>query len=243
MPSKKSDTSFANDFAELKSLDGSTLRSFSETVGRKRLSEKQLNEALPDFFLRLLKVHDVIVEHLSRTTGEIKGELGGHKEFYEWFQKEFPGIRELPQYGRILQFVAESMGDFKISTEEDSEADDTLKHIAQSMAPINSVQGLNQLFGESSTPHMRVFFLHNDRLLLDSTGDWDDWSYVARILIRMLSNHAMEIEDIPGAWEHINFEKVLKHVKETKKALNAFEKNLKAKMEPQAPRRKAKKRK
>ncbi len=238
MPNESFDAS--QDAVELQSIKADTVDQITRLFGQSAPKPPRLVKVLPPYFRRLLLVYDTLITSMSE---EQLSKLKDHEEagpLLDWFRKYLPGVEDKPGYGRVIRWATDEAKKEGLDTDalvgKESASEEVL-----SLAGINSFSSQQYLLGEKLVPVLRVFLKNKDKILLDSTGDWDDWMFVAKCVLGAMDSQSASIENFDKAWENVPFEKVNKHLKLAKKSLRSFERRLKEKMPDSVSRPKKKK--
>lgn len=229
-PNVEANFYFYKDLLSLLALDDRAIEKIHRLFEEPRPSAQKIEKELPFFFVKLFLGY--IAAKDKYTDKELEEEANSEiTQFLEWFGTHLPGLKDQPGYTTISKWalkVTKEAGPGSVDASRQNDSDRE-----ESLSVVNAMRSI-PFYSESFSPHLRVFFKSNGRVVLDSTGDWDDWLFVVKSLTSLLESQATSMtEKIPDAWKRIPWEKVRRHTKDTKKALRGFEKLLKEN-DPQA---------
>lgn len=181
----------ASDFSILKTLSADTLAEISRLLKQKRPRESVVEAAVPEEFLRALFINVRVLNGPDRSES-LEDDLA---DIGDWFESNFPGLMEAPGFGQFMKLAERSMENYQLVPTEDPTTDVMMKSLLASVGNITSFSSQPALTGSSFTPTLRVFLFNDDRVLLDSTGDWDDWLQLVRNLLKSLDEQARSLSE------------------------------------------------
>lgn len=226
MPEEK--MSFGRDVELLYQLDRGIIEKISDLLDKRDISITVLKRHVPSYFQRMLVQYSTILEKASEQAIKTGREDKEVDSFFRWFETNLPNIETKLGYSQLVDLSKQQLKNEGIeirgSLSQRRETD------AETLGIINAVRCIPFLNGADFTPSIRALFKNGEHVLLDSSGDWDDWTFVISCLLNALSNQAESLRNVPQAWEEVPWEKVDKRLKESKKSIRAFEKILKEKM-------------
>lgn len=219
-PRQKEKLSFDKDMDVLKALEESQVQQIVKLLNRKRPNKVQVRKHAPAGFLRLLIVYSKLLGTADAT--EEAKQLAS--PMTEWFEEKIPNVEARPGYVPFLELSEEVLGGATVNIP--SASDRSMRAMQKSLGSIDGVGSYHSLVGAEHIPHLRVFLRNGDDVLLDSTGDWDDWLYVIKSLVVALEEQSGSLAETPNAWNGIAWQKVLDHLKVIKKELRTFDKRI-----------------
>jgi hypothetical protein len=212
--------SFQKDLDALKGLSDSQVQEIIRLLKKKRPLKSDIIKHAPASFLRLLLVYSKILE-TPDITDEAKEAIAPVRT---WFDEKIPDIMKLLGIGVLLKQGKEAMEGATVNIPKDS--DNSIKNISASMGIVTGFNKIPFLFGDDFKPGLRVFLMNREHVLLDSSGDWDDWLYVVKCLVVSVEEQAQDLAKTPIAWKSVPWRKVLKHFSEIKKALRSLDRRI-----------------
>lgn len=216
MPSESEELSLSNDLSVLRDLTSSRVAEISKLLDRARPSKTSIKKHTPEAVLRLLLVYSKLLEatDLSEQNVDVLSSLR------EWFDENIPDVERLAGFEEFLELGQVALGDHSVSLS--TTLDETRRAITTSMKSINSYFCYPSLAKTELSPNLRVFLLNEADVVLDSTGDWDDWLYVIKCLLNSLEKQSRSIDGTSAPWKTIPWEKVASHMSQIKKDLKSF---------------------
>lgn len=222
MPKKQEKTpSLQKDMEVLSGLGDSRVQNIVKLLKQKRPPVAKILEHTPAGFLRLMLVYSKLLE-APDASAEAKEAAG---PVTKWFEEKIPDVTSLPGFKTILKQSVKAMGTTTVSIPRASS--DFQRNISKSMGIVNAFHVIPFLAGEDLLPSLRVFMRNRDHVLLDSSGDWDDWLYVVKCLLISMEEQSESLAKSPSSWKSIDWEKVTMHLPEIKKALRSFDGRIK----------------
>jgi len=215
------DISFSKDMETLQELNEDTIQAIVNLLKKKRPTQRDIKKHAPDGFLRLLLIYSKII-----VTSDIAIEArDASNSVLNWFNKNIPNVMNFPGIEVFLKLAKEALGGGTVRIPKTS--DDSATSFSRSYGRINSFHALPYLAGNNLLPSLRIFLMNREYVLLDSSGDWDDWLYVVRGILVSLDDQAKSLTKTPDAWKDIPWDKVHKHLTDIKKNLSKFDKCIK----------------
>lgn len=218
MPPKQEPISLDDDLGVVYKLTEAQIQKIITLLDQKSPTKKAIREHSPEGFLRVLNVYSKVLN----APGQPQRVLEIIAPVEEWFREKIPRVETRTGYKAFLTVSEEALHGRTVSLPTDSE-------VGRMMAILNSKRAVNgyhcepSLGGKELAPKLRVFLLNREQLLLDSTGDWDDWLYVIRCLLGSLEEQANAISGAGNLWGNLPWEKISQHLPEIKKRLKSFD--------------------
>lgn len=219
-PKKKELPSFSDDMEVLKSLENTHIQQIVKLLDQKRPKKTQVRKCAPSSFLRLLHVYAEMLGTVDATEEAKKIA----SPMMVWFEQKIPNIENRPGFVLFLKAGEEDLegGTVKIPSASDSRN----RAMHKSMGSIDGIGSYQSLVGAELTPHLRLFLRNGDHVLLDSTGNWEEWLNMIRAVLHILDRQASSLNKTPKAWKAVPWKGVLDHLKTIKRELRTFDKRI-----------------
>lgn len=184
----------SSDLAVLESLSGERLRSLFKLLEHKSPRKSAISSRVPDEFLRLLYIYVDVLGDPSAPNHLVRGLTS----IRDWFEATIPGLKEKPGFAKFIEAARSHMEAYTLAQDAEPLIDQRLKSLAASVGNITDFSSQPSLTGPDYTPTLRVFLFSDEHLLLDSTGEWNDWLYLSLQLITSINEQA---RGLPGQIE------------------------------------------
>ena len=179
----------ASDVSFLRALSSDSLAEITRLLKQKRPRKSAIESSVPEEFLRALFIYVRVLSN-PETPESMMRNLA---DVGRWFESSFPDLVRQPGFDQFMEFAERAMEGYQLVPTEDSTTDVMMESLLASVGNITGFTSQQALTGPSFTPTLRVFLFHNDKLLLDSTGDWDDWLQLVKHLLASLDGQATSL--------------------------------------------------
>lgn len=209
-------SAYLQDLKLLESLDTVAIEKILELLNQTAPNRTTVEAVVPVFFLRLLHVYKVKIFFPERCM-EVRDEIA---PVVQWFEEHIPDVFEKPGIDSFMRAAAQALKDHSASP---SGSSPLKKGVSRSLGRINALSHTPFLASEELLPSLRVFFMNNEEVILDSSGDWDDWLFVVSSLLRVIDKQAKSIGSFPEAWASVPWDNVRDYMLEIRKCLESLE--------------------